>query len=143
MTMPPGWYPDPRGGGRSAYWDGSRWVFETGDAQRQVNVAPPERRQPTESESDEDRDWANALALLTASYHDATWDVLKQVLDDVKDSTGDPIDQLTGQLIQVTNLLISMTFIAANLADKVAELSEEDREAVLEAIEELISSRED
>jgi hypothetical protein len=147
MTMPPGWYPDPRRGGGSAYWDGSRWVFERGDAQRQIDVVPPEQRQPTESESDEDREWAkdkgNALALLTASYHGAQFDVLRRVLEDVTDSTGDPIDQLTGQLTQVTNLLISMTFIAAALADKVAELSEEDREAVLEAIEKLITSRED
>ena len=148
MTTPPGWYPDPRGGGGSAYWDGSRWVFERGDAQRQVDVASPERRQPTESESDEsarDRELAkakgNALALLTAR-HGAHFDVLKQVLEDVTDSTDDPIDQLTGQLIQVTNLLFDMTFIASSLVEKVAELSEENREAVLEAIEELISSRE-
>jgi hypothetical protein len=121
-------------------------VFERGDAQRQIDVAPPERRQPTESESDEDREWAkakaNALALLSAD-RGAQWDVLKQVLEDVKDSTADPIDQLTGQLTQVTNLLMSMTFIAASLVGKVAELSEEDPEAVLKAIEELISSRED
>jgi hypothetical protein len=74
----------------------------------------------------------NALALLTAS-HGAHFDVLKQVLEDVTDSTDDPIDQLTGQLTQVTNLLFGMTFIASSLVEKVAELSEEDREAVLEA----------
>jgi len=121
-------------------------VFETGDAERQIDVAPPERRQPTESESDEDREWAksnaNALALLTAN-RGAQWDVVKRVLEEVADSTDDPIHQLNGQLTQVTNLLFSMTFIASSLAEKVAELSEEDREAVLEAIEELIASRED
>ena len=133
MTAPPGGYPDPRGGGRSAYWDGSRWVLERGDAQRQVDVAPPERQQPTEAESDEsarDRKWARAKERACASdrqYRCAHFDVLKQVLEDVTDSTGDPIDQLTGELTEVTSLLFGMTFIASSLVEKVAELSGEAR----------------
>ena len=139
MTSAPGWYPDPRGSSGSAYWDGSRWLFETDD----------DRQQPTESESDEsasDREWEiakrTALAILTAE-DGAKFEVLRRVLEDVADSTDDPIDQLTGQLTKVTNVLLSMTFIAAALAGKVAELSEADYEDVIEGVERLIDRRDD
>jgi uncharacterized Tic20 family protein len=66
-SPPPGWYPDPQGGGGQRYWDGARWTEHTAPPAT-APAAPPTPFDP------QARQWAlfahlSALAALVIGFN--------------------------------------------------------------------------
>lgn len=91
----------------------------------------------------------DALALLTASYHGATGEVIRQVLDERAESMWHPdanvtdvrlqglnasLEKLADKIGRLTDLLGRMTELTRTLVDKVSALADVETDEILQAL---------